>query len=214
MRTYFLNDALVVFISTRNIFSNFWDTKEKEVRIECYIDKSRIFCSIHNFQNNFLHSTILYFVVQVFCEWNNFFDNYFYLRQICNPSCRVFICIFKRCIHVNWKTAAKWSLKYLKCILRISHSKYLQKFAYFLKSSLLLNSFFVFSVCKQTSYGWITWKLKKLLMQNFQSLLLKLKQSFICCYIICITVTLSKITYCIVNMSQLHSYLYCKRVWK
>ena len=162
MPTYILNDALVVFIFARNIFWNFWDTKEKEVRIECYIDKSRIFCSIHNSQNNFLLSTILYFAVQVFSEWNNFFDNYFYLRQICNPFCRRFICIFERCIHVIWKTAVKWSLKYLKCIARISYSKYLQKFADFLKSSLLLNSFFVFSVCKQTFYGWITWKLKKL----------------------------------------------------
>ena len=156
-----MNDTLVVFITARNIFCNFWHTKEKEVRIECYIDKSRIFCYIHNSQNNFLLSTILYLVVQVFCEWNNFIDKYFYLRQICNPSCRGFICIFKSCIHVNWKTA-KWSLKYLKCILRISHSKYLQKFPNFLKSTLLLNIFFIFSVCKPTFYGWITWKLKKL----------------------------------------------------
>ena len=132
------------------------------MRIECYIDKSRIFCSIHRSQNKFLLSAILYFAVQVFSEWNNFVDNYFYFRQICSPLCRGFISIFERCIHVIWKTAAKWSLKYLKCILRISHSKYLQKFADFLKSDLLLNSFFVFSVCKQTFYGWITWKLKRL----------------------------------------------------
>ena len=120
--------------------------------------------------------------------------------------------MFERCIHVIWKTAAKWLRKYLKCILRISHSKYLQKFANFLKSSLLLNSFFVFSVYKQTFYSWITWKLKNLFMQNFQSLLLKLKQSFICSYIICMAVPLSKITYCIVNMSQHRSYLCCQRV--
>ena len=66
--TYFLNDALVVVISARNIFCNFWDAKEKEVRIDCYIDKSRIYCSIHNSQNNFLLTTILYFAVQVFSE--------------------------------------------------------------------------------------------------------------------------------------------------
>ena len=103
LRAYFLNYTLVVFISARNIFCNFWDKKEKELRIECYIDKSRIFCSIHNSQNNFLLSTILYFVVEMFSEWNHFFDNYFYLRQIWNLSCRGFMCIFERCIHVNWK---------------------------------------------------------------------------------------------------------------
>ena len=92
------------------------------------------------------------------------------LRQICYPSCRVFICIFKRCFHVNWKTTAKWSLKYLKCILKISHSKYLQKFAYFLNSSLLINSFFVFPVCKQTFCGWIA---KKAINANFSGFVIK-----------------------------------------
>ena len=43
-------------------------------------------------------------------------------------------------------------------------------------------------------------------MQNFQGLLSKLKQSFICSYTIGMT-TLSKITYCIVKMSQHHSSL-------
>ena len=75
-----LNATLVVFISARNIFWNFWDTKEKAVRIECYIDKSRIFCSIHNSQNNFLLSTIFYFAVQVFSEWNNFFWQLLFLK--------------------------------------------------------------------------------------------------------------------------------------
>ena len=121
---YFINDALVVFISARNSFWNFCHTKEKKVRIDCYIDKSRIFCSIHNSQNSFLLSTILYFVLQLFCEWNKFFDNYFYLKQIGKPSCSGFTCICKGCIHVNWKTTVKRSLKYLKCILKISHSKY------------------------------------------------------------------------------------------
>ena len=108
---YFLNDALVVFISSRNSFCNFCHTEEKKVRIDCYIDKSRIFWSIHNSQNNFILSTSLYFVAQVVCEWNDSFDNYFYLKQMGKPSCREFTCICKRCIHVNWKTTVKRSLR-------------------------------------------------------------------------------------------------------
>ena len=108
---YFLNDALVVFISARNSFCNFCHTKEKKVRIDCYINKSRIFWSIHNSQNSFILSTSLHFVAQVVCEWNDSFDNYFYLKQMGNPSCRGFTFICKRCIHVNWKTTVKRSLR-------------------------------------------------------------------------------------------------------
>ena len=108
---YFLNDALVVFISARNSFCNFYHTKEKKVRIDCYIDKSRIFWSIHNSRDNFLLGTSLHLVAQVVCEWNNSFGNYFYLKQMSKPSCRGFTCICKRCIHVNWKTTVKRSRK-------------------------------------------------------------------------------------------------------
>ena len=63
------------------------------------------------------------------------------------------------------------------------------KFAIFLKSSPVFNSFYCFFCLKIKLYGSIAYKLEQLWMRKFQCLILPLKRSFIY-YIICITVPL------------------------
>ena len=83
-------------------------------------------------------------------------------------------------------------------ILKISHSDYLQfcsnlpvKFAIFFKSSLIFSVFIVFSVYKQTSWFNV---LKTRTGVNAKTLVFVIvsKQSYICYYIICMTVLLSQ----------------------
>ena len=66
------------------------------------------------------------------------------------------------------------------------------KFATFLKSSLLFNSFCCLFCLWTKLYGSITLKLEQLWMRIFQCLLFVLKRSYICYYIICMTVPLNK----------------------
>ena len=80
------------------------------------------------------------------------------------------------------------ALTCFKSILKISHFNYLyfcsnlsMKFAIFLKSNVTFNSFYCL-------YGSITEKREQLLMQKFQCLLFLFKRSYICYYIICMTV--------------------------
>ena len=84
-----------------------------------------------------------------------------------------------------------------KSILKILHSNYLQfcsnlpaKFATSLKSSLLFNSFYCLFCLKTKLYDLMTEKLEKLWMRKLQCLLFVLKRSYICYYVICVTVSL------------------------
>ena len=66
--------------------------------------------------------------------------------------CEIFECaVMQKTRFANWKSIDKWSLTWLKSILKISHSNYLwfcnslpAKLAIFLKSSLFLNSFYCY----------------------------------------------------------------------
>ena len=104
-----------------------------------------------------------------------------------------------RYIHANWKNTDKWSLTCFKSILKNSHSNYLETcsnlpvtFTFFLKSSLLLNSFYCLFRWQTKLCDSITKKLEKLWMRKFQCLLFELKRSYTCCYIICMTVSWMK----------------------
>ena len=68
------------------------------------------------------------------------------------------------------------------------------KFSFFLKSSLLLK-FLLSFLFKTKLYGSITQKLEQLWMQKFWWLLLMLKQSCICYYVISMTVPLSPLIF-------------------
>ena len=77
-------------------------------------------------------------------------------------------------------------------------------FVTFWRSSLLFNSFYCLFWLKTKIYGSITWKLEQPWMRIFQFLLFMLKRSYICYYIICMT--LHSVVWCWVQMkSRLHS---------
>ena len=65
------------------------------------------------------------------------------------------------------------------------------KISIFLRSSLFFNCFCCLFWFELRLYGSITYKLEQLWMQKFQRLLFLLKRSYICYYIICMTVPLT-----------------------
>ena len=65
------------------------------------------------------------------------------------------------------------------------------KISIFLRSSLFFNCFCCLFWFELRLYGSITYKLEQLWMQKFQRLLFLLKRSYVCYYIICMTVPLT-----------------------
>ena len=67
-----------------------------------------------------------------------------------------------------------------------------QSLLFWNKSEYIQQVSTVFFVSKQSLYGSIAYKLKKLWIQNFQGLFFMLKPSFVCCYTTCISLPLNQ----------------------
>ena len=117
-----------------------------------------------------------------------------------------FYCLWNWHSHLYFKDTAMQTEKTLisdrlpvsKVSWKILHFNYLQlcinlplKIYIFLRSSLFFNCFCCLFCFELRLYGSITYKLEQLWMQKFQRLLFLLKRSYICYYIICMTVPLT-----------------------
>ena len=101
-----------------------------------------------------------------------------------------FVTQFKNLIDITDRFDIK---KYCK-VLNSSYFSVIgfQSLLFWNKSEYIQQVSTVFFVSKQSLYGSIAYKLKKLWIQNFQGLFLMLKRSFICCKTTCMSVPLNQ----------------------
>ena len=118
-----------------------------------------------------------------------------------------FVTQFKNLIDITDRFDIK---KYCK-VLNSSYFSVIgfQSLLFWNKSEYIQQVSTVFFVSKQSLYGSIAYKLKKLWIQNFQGLFLMLKRSFICCYTTCMSLPLNQEYILFITLLTINKYFFC-----
>ena len=84
-----------------------------------------------------------------------------------------------------------------------------QSLLFWNKSEYIEQASTVFFASKQSLYGSIAYKLKKLWIQNFEGFFLMLKRSFICCYTTCMSLPLNQEHILFITLLAINKYFFC-----